>query len=57
MTPLLRSIHLHAPYTMLPPITRYQVYTKLEECLGEHDRDWRKCQASCITSHGHSSLC
>jgi hypothetical protein len=21
-----------------------QVYYKLEECLGEHDRDWRKCQ-------------
>lgn len=19
-------------------------YYKLEECLGEHDRDWRKCQ-------------
>lgn len=21
------------------------VYYKLEECLGEHDRDWRKCQS------------
>ena len=21
-------------------------YYRLEECLGEHDRDWRKCQDS-----------
>jgi hypothetical protein len=20
------------------------IYSALEECLGEHDRDWRKCQ-------------
>ena len=23
-------------------------YFKLEECLGEHDRDWRKCQDQVI---------
>lgn len=23
-------------------------YTDLEECLGEHDRDWRKCQAEVL---------
>ena len=22
-----------------------EVYEHLEECLGEHDRDWRRCQA------------
>lgn len=22
-----------------------KLYLQLEECLGEHDRDWRKCQA------------
>ena len=22
-----------------------QLYLKLEECLGEHERDWRRCQA------------
>lgn len=22
-----------------------ELYYRLEECLGEHDRDWRKCQA------------
>ena len=21
-----------------------QLYLKLEECLGEHERDWRRCQ-------------
>jgi hypothetical protein len=23
-----------------------EVYYKLEECLGEHDRDWTKCQVT-----------
>lgn len=23
-------------------------YYKLEDCLGEHDRDWRKCQAQVL---------
>ena len=25
-------------------------YTDLEECLGEHDRDWRKCQAEVLNN-------
>lgn len=30
-------------------------YYRLEECLGEHDRDWRKCQAQ--VKHSLLSQC
>ena len=32
------------------------IYMKLEECLGEADRDWRKCQVEVGTTSLHPLL-